>query len=119
MAPTHALRGGAAHEGSVGAALLQRRCCQIAEPQMPAATTRAISTAALAMSLARLDNSCRSKDTRSTTASMAEFSSSTMRMSSSDPSSSAACSQVLASQKASGAAMMHSQVSWRKALSPV
>jgi len=76
-----------------------------------------MNTAALPISLARLDRGWRSSDTRSTTASIAEFSSSTTITSSTLPIISARSSAESPSHSAAGTAIRAIQTSWRKASS--
>ena len=73
-----------------------------AAAQMPEHSSRLSSTAALPMSLARLDRSCHSGPMRSIAASMAVLSNSTIITISTEPASSAVSTQLRPSQKASG-----------------
>lgn len=77
----------------------------------------AIITAALPQSFARLDNSCRSREILSTTASMAEFRSSTSNTSSTDEISNTRSSGATGTKRAQGSRITASAASWRNALS--
>jgi len=93
------------------------RRCAAAASQIPPASSRLRSTAALPMSLARLDRSFHSGPIRSMAVSMQVLSSSTIITRSTDPASRAVSTQVRPSQNASGSSTMAALASCRNAVS--
>jgi len=86
-------------------------------PQQITVIQRLMNTAADPMSLARPESMCRSAPIRSTTASIAEFSSSTTSTNRQLPISNARSTPVCPTQRAAGTRKMHSTSSWRNAAS--